>query len=61
MSWDELCDNCLVKPRRRGGRECSACSRYRQRYGRARPLHLIERDVERTVRTPPSDDGCVDE
>lgn len=45
--WDDLCDNCIVKPKRPGGVECEACSKYRRRNGRARPLYLIERDLEK--------------
>lgn len=45
--WNSRCVNCLVNDRRDGGRECEACSKYRRRNGRARPLHLIERQVER--------------
>ena len=51
MAEDELCNNCLIDPRRnRWSRECEACARYRKRTGRHRPLYLIEQTVERRIR-----------
>ncbi len=41
------CYNCWINPRRDGGQECEACSKYRRRNGTPRPLYLIERQVER--------------
>jgi hypothetical protein len=43
----DLCDNCLVDPRRNSwSRECEACARYRKRTGSPRPLYLIERAIQ---------------
>ena len=46
---ETACFHCGINPRREGGRECEACSKYRRRTGRSRPLYLIERQVEREM------------
>lgn len=48
----DLCDNCLIDPRRnRWSRECEACARYRRRTGSPRPLYLIEQHQRRRQQT----------